>query len=105
MSATACSAAAVSMQDTQSAMSPQLAIAFVHEPFSKFGHMPMSQPIVDSGWSSPSPHWALCPPQFVAIRTCNFVLSFARRALVRASGHGPGFEPFSTASLHLRSAW
>ena len=75
------------MQDTQSAMSPQLAIAFVHEPFSKFGHMPM------------------CPPQFVAIRTCNFVLSFARRALVRASGHGPGFEPFSTASLHLRSAW
>jgi len=57
VSATAWSTAAVATQERQSAMSLQFTIVLVHDPLSKFGHAPTSQPIVGSGWSSASPHW------------------------------------------------
>src|SRR6185369_13710107 len=65
------------MQSRHVLTSSQFAIAFVHDPFSKFGQVPMFQPIAESGSSSPVPHVASPPPHAVAIFSRRRVTAFA----------------------------
>src|SRR5262245_53103049 len=65
------------MQSRHVLMSSQLAIVFVHDPFSKFGHVPMFQPIAASCSSSPVPQVGSPPPHEDAIFSRRRATAFA----------------------------
>src|SRR6266850_1523560 len=74
------------MQARHAETSAQLVIAFVQPPFSKFGHMPMSQPIALRRSSSPPAAQVLSvPPQALAIPVVSFAAALAMVAAVLLS--------------------
>jgi hypothetical protein len=74
------------MHSTHVAMSPQSAIAFVHVPLSKFGHVSTSpHPLSAIAGSSDVPHVTSSPPHAVAMTPSSDLPNRAIRRAVRGS--------------------
>src|SRR6185369_6109028 len=85
-------------------MSLQFESAFVQEPFSKFGHVAMFQPIELSDTASPSVQLLVEPPHDLPMPLRSFVSALLIFAVASASGHVLGV-PLTMPSRHFWRAF